>query len=115
MFFKVSTSTHNHAVQLQHAIQAAIPCPGEVLVRQAALRLGQHLLTKGAGTLPDIQHVRYKTSREGGDIGLFSVYSTSPQSFKTKCPSGPLSETFLIDRRVKLLVNIPIIMEHNSV
>lgn len=74
---KVSTSTHNHAVQLQHAIQAAIPCPGEVLVRQAALRLGQHLLQTGAGELPSIQHVRFvyrlAWSAAAGDITLHSA------------------------------------------
>ena len=33
---KVSDATHNHAVVLQQAIQACIPCPGEVHIRQVA-------------------------------------------------------------------------------
>ena len=55
---RVSDSTHNHAVMLQQALQAGIPCPGEVSIRQAVTRLGQNLLEAGADTLPDIALVK---------------------------------------------------------
>merc|ERR1719232_1189133 len=55
---KVSDSTHNHAVMLQQALQAGIPCPGEVNIRQAVTRLGQHLLEAGSHTLPSLEVVR---------------------------------------------------------
>ena len=55
---KVSDSTHNHAVMLQAALQAGIPCPAEVSIRQAVSRLGQSLLQAGADILPDIGVVR---------------------------------------------------------
>ena len=55
---KVSDSTHNHAVMLQQALQAGIPCPGEVSVRQTSSRLGQALLEAGTRHLPDMATVR---------------------------------------------------------
>ena len=55
---RVSDSTHNHAVMLQQALHAGIPCPGEVLVRQSIQKLGQALLEAGAEPLPDIGVVR---------------------------------------------------------
>jgi len=55
---KVSDSTHNHAVMLQQALQAGIPCPGEVSLRQTSSRLGQTLLEAGTRHLPDMATVR---------------------------------------------------------
>ena len=55
---RVTDATHNHAVMLQQALQAGIPCPSEVNIRQAVTRLGQQLLEAGADTLPDLGVVR---------------------------------------------------------
>ena len=55
---RVSDATHNHAVMLQQALHAGIPCPGEVLLRQSIQKLGQTLLEAGAEPLPDIGVVK---------------------------------------------------------
>ena len=55
---KVTDSTHNHAVLLQLALQAGIPCPGEMSLRQTTSRLGQTLLEAGTRHLPDMNTVR---------------------------------------------------------
>ena len=34
LLVQVSDDTHNHATVLQQAIQACIPCPGEIHIRQ---------------------------------------------------------------------------------
>ena len=77
--FKVSTATHNHAVMLQQGLQAGFPCPGEIHVRQAAHRIGQALLQRGAGELPSMQHVRciYRLAwaAAAGDLSLTAATS----------------------------------------
>ena len=54
----VTDSTRNHAVLLQLALLACIPCPGELSLRQTTSRLSQTLLEAGTRHLPDMNMVR---------------------------------------------------------
>ena len=56
--YQVTDATHNHAVVLQQALQAGIPCPTEFTLRQTSSRLGQSLLQDGTRHLPDLATVR---------------------------------------------------------
>ena len=78
---KVSDQTHNHAVMLQAALHAGLPCPGEVTVRQMSSRLGQTLLEGGTRHLPDMAAVRallrLAWSASAGDLAM-----TAPESLR---------------------------------
>jgi len=78
---KVSDQTHNHAVMLQQALQAGVPCPGEVAVRQISSRLGQTLLEAGTRHLPDMATVRalirLAWASSAGDLDL-----TAPEQLR---------------------------------
>ena len=75
--FQVSDATHNHAVVLQQALQAGIPCPAEFSLRQTSSRLGQALLQDGTRHLPDLATVRAVVrlawAASAADLGLVTA------------------------------------------
>ena len=85
----LSDATHNHAVVLQQALQAGIPCPAEVSLRQTSSRLGQALLQSGTRHLPDINTVRAVIKLAwAASCGNLDLTSSTVEALKEKHSSG---------------------------